>query len=348
MSERELVKIVTVDEVIRHPNADALEIAVIGGWQCCVKLGEFVAGSKGVYFEIDSMLPLDKPEFEFLAKRNEREFEGKVYSRIRTMKLRGELSQGLLLPMTTLDSLPKDSLEPLQELLGVVKYEPTLAACLSGIAKGNFPSFLRKSGLERCQNLKREITNSIDAGEEFEVTYKLDGSSFTAYAFKCSEDEVYTGVCSRNLELKIDESNSGNTFVQTFISNDLDGKLRGFYQLTNKLVAIQGEMCGPSIQNNFEGLDKVELFVYSVFDIREQQYMAPDAAKIAVELMGLQYVPIYTERHVLTESIGELLALADGESGLRGKFREGLVFKSLSREFSFKAISNRYLIKTGG
>lgn len=150
MSERELVKVVTVDEVIQHPNADALEIAIIGGWQCCVKLGEFVAGSKGVYFEIDSMLPLDKPEFEFLAKRNEREFEGKVYSRIRTMKLRGELSQGLLLPMTILDSLPKDSLAPLQELLGVVKYEPVLAACLSGIAKGNFPAFLRKSDQERC------------------------------------------------------------------------------------------------------------------------------------------------------------------------------------------------------
>ena len=200
--------------------------------------------------------------------------------------------------------------------------------------------------IHNCQNLTREIEKA--QGEEFEVTYKLDGSSFTAYAFKSSEDEVYTGVCSRNLELKIDESNSGNTFVQTFISNDLDGKLREFYRLTNKLVAIQGEMCGPGIQNNFEGLDKVELFVYSVFDIREQQYMAPDVAKIAVELMGLQYVPVYTERHVLTESIGELLTLADGESGLRGKFREGLVFKSLSRDFSFKAISNRYLIKTGG
>ena len=200
--------------------------------------------------------------------------------------------------------------------------------------------------IHNCQNLTSKIKEA--QGEEFEVTYKLDGSSFTAYVFRYNgeDDGIFTGVCSRNLELKIDESNEGNTFVKTFIENDLDAKLRQYHAETDKFIAIQGEMVGPGIQDNFEGLDKVELYVYSVFDIREQRYMLPNEARTAVKFMGLNYVPVFAERVTLT-SLQDILTMADGECGLKGTFREGLVFKSLTRDFSFKAISNRYLLKTG-
>ena len=347
MSERELVRIVKVDDVIPHPNADALELAIIGGWQCCVKIGEFKVGDEAMYFEIDSMLPLDNPVFEFLQGRNERMFEGKRYARIKTMKLRQELSQGLLLPMSAFNHYAMTDSE-LLEHLGIIKYEPALPACLAGNALGLFPAFIPKTDQERVQNIKRNLEFSINSSEEFEVTYKLDGSSFTAYVFRYNgeDDGIFTGVCSRNLELKIDESNEGNTFVKTFIENDLDAKLRQYHAETDKFIAIQGEMVGPGIQDNFEGLDKVELYVYSVFDIREQQYMSPNEARTAVKFMGLNYVPVFAERVTLT-SLQDILTMADGESGLKGKFREGLVFKSLTRDFSFKAISNRYLLKTG-
>lgn len=368
---RQLAKLVIVDDVVEHSNADALELVIIGGWQCCVKKGEFKKGDMGVYFEIDSMLPLDIPAFEFLQGRNEREFEGKRYSRIKTIKLRKELSQGLLLPIESINwkELPssqghclvsfRDSeigsgltspeefctlVTQLTQILGVVKYEPALPACLSGNAKGLFPSFLRKSDQERIQNLKREHEKSI--GEEFEVTFKLDGSSFTAFVFRDGGEEqnIYTGLCSRNLELKVDESNAENTFVQTFNNYDLDSRLREYYNETGNFIAIQGEMVGPGIQNNFEGLQEVQLFVYNVFDIREQKYLLPDDARKVVEELGLNYVPVFKAVHQLTESIPQLLEMAEGPSGLNGKYREGLVFKSLTRNFSFKVISSTYCL----
>lgn len=372
---RRLVKVVVVDDIVPHSNADALELAIIGGWQCCVKKGEFKKGDLGVYFEIDSMLPLDTPEFAFLQGRNEREFEGKRYARIKTMKLRKELSQGLLLPLNFIDwtelegtagfclvrfaeseigsglMTPEqfcDQVSTLTQILGVVKYEPALPACLSGNAKGLFPSFLRKSDQERIQNLKREHEKAI--GEEFEVTFKLDGSSFTAFVFRdgAEDQNIYTGLCSRNLELKVDESNAENTFVQTFNNYDLDSRLREYFNETGNFIAIQGEMVGPGIQNNFEGLQDVQLFVYNVFDIREQKYLLPDDARKVVEELGLNYVPVFKAVHQLTETIPQLLEMAEGPSGLNGKYREGLVFKSLTRNFSFKAISNSYLAKNDG
>lgn len=373
MSDRVLVKVVIVDDVIQHTNADALELAIIGGWQCCVKKGEFKKGDVGVYFEIDSMLPLDTPEFAFLQGRNERTHEGKRYARIKTMKLRGELSQGLLLPLNFIDwtQLPEtngeclvefihniktyhfhdlphvcEQVDKLPSILRVIKYEPAMPACLAGNAKGLFPSFLSKTDQERCQNLTRQIQDA--QGEEFEVTYKLDGSSFTAFIYRDGGDEenVYTGVCSRNLELKVDETNEGNTFVETFKKYELDKKLREYNELTGRYIAIQGEMVGPGIQQNFEGLESIQLFIFSVFDITEQTYLLPDEAQEIVSQLGLNYVPVFKDSYVLDATVKELIEMADGESGLNGKFREGLVFKSKTRDFSFKSISNKYLMKT--
>lgn len=358
---RKLAKVVMVDDVKEHGNADALEIAVIGGWQCCVKKGEFVKNSLAVYFEVDSLLPLDNPVFEFLTGRNERELDGKRYSRIKTMKLRGELSQGLLLP---LGSFPfhqnlsdfigvevsaygysvEDVLTSLDltSLLEVIKYEPKLPAQLVGKAKGNFPSFIPKTDQERVQNIKKAYEKAVESQEVFEVTYKLDGSSFTAYA-KQEGDVILEGVCSRNLELKL-EGNEENTFVKTYKDYRLDIKLHDYTVCTGRSLAVQGEMVGPGIQNNFEGLDSVQLYIYNIYDIDAQKYLLPDEARMICEELDLDYVPIFMEECTLPPTIEDVLIYADGESGLNGKYREGLVFKSTERDFSFKVISNRYLL----
>lgn len=370
MTERKLAKVVVVDAIKEHKNADALELAVIGGWQCCVKKGEFKAGDVGVYFEVDAMLPIDNPAFAFLAGRNERLVDGKPYARIKTMKLRGELSQGLLLPVDSVgvDSLVavKDSVTQLVEFadldmteaLGVIKYEPAQPKVLAGNAKGNFPAFIPKTDQERVQNIKRAYEDAVASGELFEATYKLDGSSFTAYvtgqgsgrfdngdADVCIAEDVVVGVCSRNLELIIDDSNVDNMFVQTFFKYNLPVKLESFLAATGRQIAVQGEMVGPGIQNNFEGLDEVELYVYDIFDIDRQVYVCADERVEICKQMGLQMVPVFDSPMRLPQTMEELLALADGPSGLKGKYREGLVFKSLTRDFSFKAISNRYLLK---
>ena len=353
MQERQLVRVVTVDDVVEHTNADSLEIALIGGWQCVVRKGDFLKGDLAVYFEIDSMLPLTNPKFETFAGRNERVVDGITYTRIKTMKLRKELSQGLLLTISTVFGL-ESQWDSLDEALGVIKYEPPVNANLAGNAKGNFPEFIPKTNQERIQNMSRLHQDNL--GKEFEVSYKLDGSSFTA--FSCLETEVEdgadfgrlklrTGVCSRNLELKLDETNEGNSFVQCYFKYDLAKKLEEHYWEAGECIAIQGEMVAPNIQSNFEGVEELSLYVYSVYSITLGKYMLPSDAKELTERLGLNYVPLFLENHVLKESVKEILEMADGESGLNGKFREGLVFKSKEdSSVSFKAISNRYLLKT--
>lgn len=378
MSERKLARVVMIDDVQTHPNADALELAVVGGWQCCVKKDEFKEGDLAVYFEIDSMLPLDNPDFAFLEGRNQYERDGRQYSRIKTIKLRKELSQGLLVPYKgTLRDVGKD----MTEFYGVIKYEAPEERISNG-GGGNikrlreFPSFIPKTDQERVQNCVRQYNEAVAAGMEFEVTFKLDGSSFTAYV----KDGKF-GCCSRNIELQIapiewnlleqvknywsefkrfnrralktgritfPEWKKGvdpedNHFTQMFHKLSLDTRLTGF----GKNVAIQGELVGPNIQSNFEGVTENALYIYSVYLIDEKRYMLPDEARAEVQRVGLNYVPVLWERATLPATVADVLALADGPSGLNGKFREGLVFKSLTTDFSFKVISNQYLLKTG-
>lgn len=359
MTERKLARLVVLDEVVAHPNADALDLVTIGGWRVVAQKGLYVTGDIACYFEVDSWIPTEIAPF--LSKDKEpKVYEGVKGERLKTIRLRGELSQGLLIPVKELPNgdkiaeLVTNELlagfdVDLTETLGILKWERPVNANLAGLARGNFPSFLRKSDQERVQNLKRQYQDAVNSLEEFNVTYKLDGSSFTGYLreYDGGEGKVITiGVCSRNLDLKF-EGNEGNLFVQTFIKYDIEAKLRAYHQATGRSLAVQGEMCGVGIQSNFEGLDDVQLFIYNVFDIDKQQYLLPGEARHVCNDLDLQMVPTYNLRMTLPATIGELLLMADGPSGLNGKYREGLVLKSLTRQFSMKAISNRYLIKQG-
>lgn len=358
MSERKLARLVILDEVIAHPNADNLDLVTIGGWRVVAQKGLYVTGDIACYFEVDSWIPTEIAPF--LSKDKEpKVYEGVRGERLRTIRLRGELSQGLLIPTTELpngEQITKLASYPdllsgfdvdLTETLGILKWERAVNANLAGFAKGNFPTFLRKSDQERVQNLKRQYQDAVTSGEEFNVTYKLDGSSFTGYLREhegAEGREINVGVCSRNLELKF-EGNEENLFIKTFNKYKLDEKLRAYHQATGRSLAVQGEMCGPGIQSNFEGLAEVELFIYNVFDIDAQRYLLAGETRHVCNDLDLQMVPTFSVRFTLPPTIGELLLVADGDSGLKGKFREGLVFKSLTRDFQFKAISNKYLLK---
>lgn len=370
MSERKLARLVVLDEVLAHPNADNLDLVTIGGWRVVAQKGLYVTGDIACYFEVDSWIPTKIAPF--LSKDKEpKVYEGVRGERLRTIRLRGELSQGLLIPVTELpawsaimtdyhetvdhlqtkeeyDNLFSSGFD-LTETLGILKWERPVNANLAGFAKGNFPTFLRKSDQERVQNLKRQYQDAVTNGEEFNVTYKLDGSSFTGYLREhegAEGREINVGVCSRNLELKF-EGNEENLFIKTFNKYNLDEKLRAYHQATGRSLAVQGEMVGVGIQSNFEGLDDVQLFIYNVFDIDTQQYLLPGEARHVCNDLDLQMVPTYNLRMTLPATIGELLLMADGDSGLKGKYREGIVLKSLTRQFSMKAISNRYLLKQG-
>ena len=196
---RKMATIRKIDALLPIVGADAIECAVVGGWTCVVKKGEFTVGDLAVYLEIDSWVPTELAPF--LSKGKEpREFEGIKGERLRTVKLRGQLSQGLLLPLEpTCTSIESELIEGLDVSLplNIVKWERPMNAQLAGMAKGNFPSLIPKTDQERCQNLVTEIAQAITDRLQFEVTEKLEGSSMTVYLI----DGVF-GVCSRNLDLK--------------------------------------------------------------------------------------------------------------------------------------------------
>lgn len=342
-SERKLATVRRITSIKPIPGADAIECAVVDGWQVVVKKGEFQPGDSVIYFEIDSVLPV-LPEFEFLRKSCyvKREWlpNGEGF-RLRTIKLRGQISQGLVVPISSTNIVVSEPGADLSDALGVVKWDPPVPAQLAGQAEGNFPSFIRKTDEERCQNIVSEIKESFDSGELFEITTKLDGTSFTAF-YKDGE----TGICSRNFQLKDNEENKNNSYIK--IARDT-----GLIAALTKLgmnVAIQGELMGPGIQGNRESLSTTQLFVFNVFDIDNQVDM--DLTKRLMILDRLrelgfsgEHVPVlYYGVTLPSDSISELLMFTEGPS-LRNSVREGVVFKSRSRDFSFKAISNTFLLQ---
>lgn len=338
---RKLVTVRTIDEINPIKNADAIECVTIGGWELVAKKGEFSVGESAVYFELDSFLPENDHRFQFLMK-NKIFWEGKHGARLKSIKLRGQVSQGLALPLEAFpeisqeyNGIPQD--QDFSELLNVFKWDRPIPAQLSGKMKGNFPSFLKKTDQERVQNLAKEVFSDPDA--YFEVSVKLEGSSMTVY-----KHEGVFGVCSRNIDLKIDQE--GNSFVDTAKKYDLENIVPEGY-------AFSGELMGPGIQGNIEGFDTLKYFIYDIFDIKKGKKLSYDEREDFVYLhlkdRKLDYVPILgygTLEDLGIDSMQKLIEYADGPS-INAKLREGLVFRLKDSEFSFKVISNKYLLKMG-
>lgn len=381
--DRKLVAVKVIDQVKPHPNADKLELAIIGGWQVVVGKGQFKAGDAVVYFEIDSLIPISL-EFEFLRKYayvKKGWLDGVVPNRegfrIRSIKLRGELSQGLVIPIP--EQLRKGlifgdfkSHEDFSDYFGVVKYDPpvSIGQNLSIGRKGNFPEFIIKTKEERIQNIPKNILQDIiRSKEKFEITRKYHGSSITVYsklhtdssfwglvrskvkAFLGfdTEPEYKFGVCSHNVEL--DTSNKDNTFVKTAFDTDLVKAVELYTKYTGQEIAVQGELCGPKIQDNHHGLDDNTIFIFNIFDIKEQRYLLPiERSQIIDQLIftygfkGYRAQMEFAYMELMSDVVTTIISL--GEYRLSsGKWNEGLVWKSLDRDFSFKAVSNKFLLE---
>lgn len=378
---RKLVTIRTISNISPIDGADAIEVATVDGWQVVVKKGEFNVGDECCYFEIDSFLPDGNPAWQFLVDKQPREFEGKRGHRLRSIKLRGQLSQGFIVPLNALEGQGATSLSgilfnleveakiaglpfnkfnvDLSHYLGVVKWEAPIPAELAGQVEGPFPSFIPKTDQERCQNLINEIfIENLDS--DYEVSMKLDGTSCTIY-----HNNGKFGVCSRNWELKINDENKHNTLVRIAHDTLLNAELP---KLGN--YAIQGELMGPGIQGNREGLKQHELFVFDVYNIDEKRYLTPKERMSFVDELQRRtmcgagrvwHVPLLDDSGVFNTdplavrspktlpllgigNVKQLLDFAEGPS-LTHKIREGLVFKRTDGKFSFKAIATGFLLK---
>jgi RNA ligase (TIGR02306 family) len=261
--ERKLVSIQTVDAVEPIAGADNIQQARVMGWTVVIKKGEFAVGDPCVFFEIDSVLPDGPAWSEFMRPRG---------FRVRTIRLRGVLSQGLALPVATLGCGDAPPGIDLRERLGVIKYEPALPETRE--IAGPFPARVPKTDEIRLQSALG-VLDEI-RGQPFYVSTKCDGSSATYL-----RDAAGLVACSRNWAL-----HPGNNPVWNLAAR---------HRLAEVLpvdVAIQGEVCGPGIQKNRLGLAGVELFVFNVYDVRTAAFLPLDAMQAFCAERGPRTVPI--------------------------------------------------------
>jgi RNA ligase (TIGR02306 family) len=335
--ERKLAHIEVVEDLTSIDGADKIETAKILGWHVVVKKGEFKTGDPVIYVEIDSILP-NKPEFEFM---RERKF------RVRTVRLKGQISQGICFHPSILKTNHHVGDDVTKEI-GITKLEPIIPAHLAGKIIGQFPSFIQKTDEIRVQNIPNVIKRL--AGIECYITEKVDGTSFTAFV----KDGVF-GVCSRNLQLAETE---GNAHWEIAKKNNLEEKMKAL----NRNISIQGEIIGASIQNNHFHLRERKLLVFNAFDIDKYQYFDFEQLKEIALKLGLEMVPILNENYKLEGDVDALVKMATRKSVLDSALLlEGIVIRSkkemmdmeMAKNFgsgrvSFKVLNPEYLLKNEG
>lgn len=310
MSERKLATIRQISRVISISNADNIECVQIDGWFVVVKKDEFKVNDLAVYFEIDSILPASDKRYEFLGGESGSKFKNlsndngdKIFGyRLRTIKLRKQLSQGLALSISEFPELKKNKLgDDVTDILGVTKYEAAQDNSTGSMGfkqtAGTFPSWIRKTDENRVQN----IFNTLDLNSDtvWHITQKLDGSSSTYY-YKDGK----VGLCSRNIELKTIKGTNSVTFKKKCVEkinhvinwvinknnyrdryknsvdyNSVWHQVEAKYGIFNGLkaygrnVALQGEVFGENIQGNYEQVDELMWKCFKVWDIDNQVYL---------------------------------------------------------------------------
>ena len=369
---RKLVTIRKIAAILPIENCDNISLALIDGWTVIVKNSEFKVGDLCLFFEIDSFIPASDTRFAFLKKTTT--FEGKEGYRLKTMKMKGVISQGLALPFSMFPELVDKGLDyDYSDQLKVIKYDnyiqeqdqrPGLKA---GKPRGTFPSFIPKTDEERIQNLTH-LWSALDPETEFEETLKLDGSSMTCYKipktptlwervmkfFGKQIPDYHFGVCSRNLELSRD-ANQVHQFVNDGRPSEYSQS--DFWRMANKAgiesklpvgYAVQGELIGPRIQANHEKVSELDYFVYKVFDINSGTFLLPEARREFCQKYDIKHIPVVkTNTKVFSIQLPELLTYVDTESMNPGTISEGRVFKSNTNPLlTFKVINNRYLLKS--
>lgn len=309
--------------------ADLIEAYRVNGWWVVDKKGAYEVGDLVVYCEVDSWIPHTLAPFLTKPGHYPREYLGVEGERLRTVKLKGQLSQGLLLPLVEDNS---EEGQDFSEILGITKWEDTRYMANMD-ARGNFPDFIPKTDQERVQNLDRTLEKYF--GQSFEVTVKRDGSSLTAFV-----NGEESGVCSRNVNLKETEDSA---FWAAANSLSLIPKILS----TGRNLALQGELMSQKIQGNYEKVQGIEWNCFDIYDIDTQEYLLPKERRELCKQLRIPHIKVVEEDFVLCHNVDQLLEMAEGPGVNAGVKREGLVFKQNNGQFSFKAISNSYLLKRG-
>ena len=339
--------------------ADKIVVAQVDGWECVVQKDEFKVGDKVVYVEVDSIMP-ERPEFEFLRQRK---------FRIKTIKLRGQISQGLVLPITILPGGHAYALgDDVTDILGVKKHDPQaeqerLLLTLKNEKKHGklfnfmcrfawfrklfckpkrkrgFPDWIVKTDEERIQNKTEMFEREKAAGTHFSVTEKIDGQSGTFFLQKIGRKKYEFGVCSRNVRIGKPD---GSSYWSVAAKYDIEKVLRSLIGDADRIV-LQGEIIGPGIQKNKYERKEYEFYAFNLIypDRKVNTFeMTETLAKY-----GIMSVPVVAADMVLKDTIAGMVEFAKGKTVLiPGKKREGVVVRSYEKNISFKVINPEFLL----
>jgi hypothetical protein len=364
--ERKLASIQRIVSLSPIPNADMIEKATVLGWELVVaKKDNFKVGDLVIYCEVDSILP-DRPEFEFLRDRK---------FRIKTIKLKGQVSQGICFPVSLVHKTFHTEGRDVTEILGVKKYDPQAEferkelERLTGIDKNRmdkflkryswyrklifkptktpFPAFIRKTDEDRIQLFPNACEQWKDV--LFEVTEKIDGQSATYFCIPNPKRGLFRnkwifGVCSRNFQLVREDNSSYWTIAK---QENLKEKMIKWCDVENLGLIIQGEIIGCKIQGNKYRRNGYEFYLFNgeSYDKGKKQSFTQQHQSGFAATMGLKTVPWLYSGQKLPYSIPLAVDSAKGKSVLADVLREGIVVRNYSRNISFKIINPDFLLK---
>lgn len=343
---RKLASIQRIWNIEPIEGADKIELASVLGWKCVVNKGQFKKMDLAIYFEVDSFLPI-REEFEFLRNSSYRNSQilGEGY-KLRTMKFKGQISQGLLLPISLFSEISSDVKlgEDVTDLLKVRKWEIEERVTTGGTIKGTLPKDIPHTDETRIQaepDLINEFRNI-----EYYISSKMDGSS---HSIGIDDEGIH--VTGHNYEYKDDDSCDFYVFLK---KNNYIEKIKQFYDKNNlELLTIQGEFCGPGIQSNPIKLHKPKWYVFTI-RVNGERIGLSKMIEICDEL-DLIMVPIEEIGFDLPNNyptVESLLKRAEGKYET-GANKEGIVIrptnpiysKTISASLSMKVVSNLYLLE---
>ena len=328
------IEIIEIGEITSHPNADKLCITHVDGWQCCIAKDQFKVGDKAVYIPPDYVCPLSHPSFAFLKKD-----ESKTFERIKVRRLRGQLSQGLLIPVPPeLADLPVGT--NVIEELGVDRYEPPVPAASGGMFVTPPALYAPKFDIESFQKFMALFTT----GEPVVISEKLHGTN-SRFTFAQNKDGEWKQFCGTHVNWIAEDDK--NWWWHGYRQNPCIGE----WCKENPEKLLYGEIFG-STQRNFPYGSKPGQFFFAAFAVLEKdRWLDFDDAFASAKAHNVPWVPILYRGPFDKD---QALALAEGPSTYPGaqNIREGCVVVPEKERMDakigrviLKIVSNVYLEK---
>lgn len=321
------VNIIEIEMVLPHPNAERLDIIPVNGWQAVVKKGQFAVGDRAVYIEPDYTVPTDRPEFSFLAR------EKRDRHRLKAVRLRGELSYGLLIPVPD-DVAGQPVGTDVMEALGIARWEPEVKLTMADeLPQEQWPAtFAPKFDVESYEKFPHVISD----GEPVIVTEKVHGANARYTAVDCV---FHMG--SRQRWLVQDGSHIWARAAKASPAIEM-------WCRANPGVVLYGEVYG-NVQSLTYGLGKGEVRFVAFAAVDRGRWMDQPELFAGLAVMGVEHAPVL---HVGGFDYAKIKRLVEQDSVVAktaGHMMEGVVVVPMAERFhasigrvALKHISNRY------